>query len=70
MENPHPASVASTLPAVAGCAQYDVVQVVQNGSFVSNRYNYQFSQNSLDGDDIENRFPINELVYNSRDHNF
>ncbi len=62
VDKPHPASVAGSRPAVAGCARKDVAQVVQNGSCVSNRHNRQLSQNALNGDDIENRFPVIELV--------
>ena len=29
---------------------------------VSNRHNCKFSQNALNGDDVENRFPVIELV--------
>jgi len=49
-------------PAVAGCARKDVAQVVWNGSCVSNRHNRKLSQNALNGDDIENRFPVIELI--------
>ena len=42
-------SVANTWPqaAIAWCTKKDVVQVVRNGSGVSNRYNCKFSQNTL-----------------------
>ena len=62
VDKPHPASVAGTRPAVAGCARKDVAQVVRNGSCVSNRHDSKFFQNALNGDDIENRFPVIELV--------
>ena len=55
VDKPHPASVACTLPAAAGCARKDVAQVVRNGSGVSNRYNCKFPHNTFDGDDVENR---------------
>ncbi len=58
----NPASIAGSRPAVAGCARKDVEQVVRNGSCVSNRHNRKLSQNALNGDDIENRFPVIELV--------
>ena len=70
VDKPHPASVAGTRPAVTGCARKDVAQVVRKGSCVSNRHNSKFSQNALNGDDVENRFPVIKLVYNSRAHRF
>ena len=62
VDKPHPASVAGTRPAVVGCARKDVAQVVRNGSCVSNRHNCKFSQNALNGNDVENRFPVIKLV--------
>ena len=70
VDKPHPTSVAGNRPAVAGCARKEVAQVVLNGSSVSNRYYCKFSQDTLNGDDIENRFPVIELVYNSRANRF
>jgi hypothetical protein len=59
VEKPHPASVAGTRPAVAGCARKEVVQ---------DRHYRKFSQDTFDGDDVENRFPVVELVYNPRNN--
>ena len=70
VDKPHPTSVAGTRPAVAGCARKEVAQVVRNGSGVSNRYDCKFSHDTLNGDDVENRFPVIELVYNSRANRF
>ena len=70
VDKPHPTSVAGNRPAVAGCARKEVAQVVLNGSCVSNRYYCKFSQDTLNGDDVENRFPVIELVYNSRANRF
>ena len=70
VDKPHPTSVAGNRPAVAGCARKEVAQVVLNGSGVSNRYNCKFFQDTLNGDDVENRFPVIKLVYNSRANRF
>jgi hypothetical protein len=40
--------------------------VVRNGSSVTNRHNRKFSQDTFDGDDVENRFLVVELVHNPR----
>jgi len=40
--------------------------VVRNGSSVTNRHNRKFSQDTFDGDDIENRMLVVELVHNPR----
>ena len=57
---PHPSPAPGL--AVAWCARNDVAQVVRNGSCVSNRHNCKFSQNALNGDGVENRFPVIKLV--------
>ena len=66
VDKPHPASVAGTRPAVAWCSRKDVSQVVRNGSSVTNRHNRKFSQDTFDGDDVENRFLVVKLVHNPR----
>jgi hypothetical protein len=70
VDKPHPTSVAGTRPAVAGCTRKEVAQVVLNGSSVSNKYDCKFSQDTLNGDIVENRFPVIELVYNLRANRF
>ena len=70
VDKPHPTSVTGTRPAVTGCTRKEVAQVVLNGSSVSNKYDCKFSQDTLNGDIIENRFPVIELVYNLRANRF
>ena len=61
VDKPHPTSVAGTRPAVARCALKEVAQTARNGSCVSNRYNCTFPQDTLNGDDVKDRFPVIEL---------
>ncbi len=60
----HPASVPGTLQAVAGRLRKTNSQAarVQNGSGVTERNNWQFSQDTFNGDDLENWFLVVELV--------
>ncbi len=54
VDKPRPASVAGTPQAVAVCSRKEVAQAVQNDSSVTNRNYRQFSQDTLNGDDVEN----------------
>jgi hypothetical protein len=66
IDKPYPASVSATRPAVAGCTRKDVVQVMLFGSSIPDWYHRKLSQDTLNGDDIENWSPVVELIYNSR----
>jgi hypothetical protein len=70
VDKPHPASIACTRPAVAGCAWKDVAQVVRNCSCVTDWDNRKFSQDILNGDDIKNGLSVVKLVYNLRANRF
>ncbi len=43
VDKPHPASIAATRPAVAGCVRKDVEQVIWNGPGVADGYSWQLS---------------------------
>ena len=62
VDKPHPASVPGTRSAVAGRSQKEIVQAVWNGSGVTDRNYWQFPQDTLNGDDVENWFLVVELV--------
>ena len=64
IDEPHPASIASTLPAVAMCAWKQVAQVVRNRSCVTNWHKRKFSQDMLYRDDIKYGVSVVKLVYN------
>jgi hypothetical protein len=70
VDKPHPASIASTLPAVAGCARKEVAKVVLNCSHVTNWHDRKFSQDILHGDDIKNGLFVVQFVYNLRSNRF
>jgi hypothetical protein len=70
VDKPHPASIASTRLAVAGCAWKEVAQVVRNCSCVTDWDNRKFSQDILNGDDIKNGLSVVKLVYNLRANRF
>ncbi len=61
IDKPHPASVPGTLPAVAGRSLKTIAQAVLNGSGVTDRNYWQFPQDTLNGDDVENWFLVVEL---------
>ena len=60
------ASIARTLPAVARRARKVVAQVVWDCPLVTNRYNRQFSQDTLNRDYVQNRIFVVKLVNNPR----
>jgi hypothetical protein len=75
VDKPHPASIAATQPAVAGCVRKDVAQVewIQwDGPCVADGYNWQFSssQDTLNRNDVQYRVPVVEIIYNSRSYFF
>ena len=65
VDKPHPASIAGTRPAVAGRPGKVAAQVVWNCPCVSHWYNRQFTEDTLNWYDIENRVPVVELIYDS-----
>ena len=66
IDKPHTASIARTRPAVARRAWKVVVQVVWDCPRITNRYNRQFSQDTLNRYYVQNWVLVVELVYNSR----
>ena len=60
---PHPASIARTRPAVAGSARKGVAHAVRNSAGVSDRHDWKFAQDALNGNDIQDRFLVVKLVY-------
>ena len=51
-----------THPAVAGRSLKTIAQAVRNGSGVTDRNYWQFSQDTFNRDDVENWFLVVELV--------
>jgi hypothetical protein len=66
VDKPHPASIARTWLAVAGRPGKVIAQVVWNGPCVAYRYHWQFPENTLNWNDVQNWISVVELIYNSR----
>ncbi len=66
VDKPHTTSIAETRPAVARRPRKVVAQVVWDCPSVTNWYNRQFSQDTLNRYYVQNRIFVVELVYNSR----
>ena len=64
IDEPHPASIASTRPAVARCDWKQIAQMVRNRACVPNWHKRKFSQDMLNRDDIQDWFSMVKLVYN------
>ena len=64
IDEPHPASIASTRPVVARCAWKQIAQMVRNRACVPNWHKRKFSQDMLNRDDIQDWFLMVKLVYN------
>ena len=62
IDEPHPASIASTRPAVARCSWKQVAQVVRNLACVPNRHKKKFSQEMPNRDDIQYGVSVVKLV--------
>ena len=56
------ASIAGTRPAVAGRPGKVAAQVVWNCPSVAHWYNRQFTEDTLNWNDIENRVPVVQLI--------
>ena len=56
--------------AGAGSAREDVAQVKRNCSGIADEDNGKFSQDTLDGDFVENGVPVVKLLYNPRAEQF
>ena len=65
VNKPHPASIAGTRPAVPWRPGKVDAQMVWNCPCVAHWYNRQFTEDTLDWYDIENRVLVVELIYNS-----
>ena len=66
VDEPHPASIACTLPAVAGSARKGVAHAVRNSPSVTDRHHGKFAQDTLNGNDIQDRFLVVKLVHHPR----
>ena len=66
VDEPHSASVARTWSAVAGSARKGVAHAVRNSTGVPDRHQGKFTQDILNGNDIQDRFPVVKLVYHTR----
>jgi len=62
VDEPHPASIARARPAVAGSARKGVAHAVRNSASVPDRYDWKFAQDTLNGNDIQDRFLVVKLV--------
>ena len=62
VDKPHPASVPRPLPAVTGRSLEMIAQAVRNCSCVTDRNYGQFSQDTIDWDDVKNWFLVVQLV--------
>jgi hypothetical protein len=62
VDKQHPATVPRTRLAVTWRSWKETAQAVQNGSSVSNWNYLQFSQDTYNGDDVENWFPVVKFV--------
>jgi hypothetical protein len=67
---PHPAPIACALPGVAGSARKGVAHLVQNSFSVTDRYQRKFAQDTLNGNDLQDRFLVVKLVYHPRSNRF
>ena len=65
VDEPHPASIASTRSAVAGSARKCVAQVVRDSAGVSDGNHRKLAEDTLNGNDVQDRFLVVKLVYNT-----
>ncbi len=65
VDEPHPASIASTRSAVAGSARKCVAQVVLDSAGVSDWNHRKLAEDTLNGNDVQDRFLVVRLVYNT-----
>ena len=66
VDEPHPASIASTRrSAVAGSARKCVVQVVRDSAGVTDGNHRKLAEDTLNGNDVQDRFLVVKLVYNT-----
>jgi hypothetical protein len=70
VDEPHPASIACARPAVAGSARKGVAHAVRNSSSITDRYHRKFAQDTLNGNDVQDRFLVVKLVYHPRSNRF
>jgi hypothetical protein len=66
VDEPHPASIASTRLAVAGSARKCVAQVVLDSAGVTDGNHRKFAEDALNGNDVQDRFLVVKLVYHQR----
>ena len=66
VDEPHSASIACARPAVAGSARKGIAHAVRNSTGVPDRHQWKFSQDTLNGNDIQDRFLVVKLVYHTR----
>ena len=65
VDEPHPASIASTRSAVAGSARKCVAQVVRDSAGVTDGNHRKLAEDTLNGNDVQDRFLVVKLVYNT-----
>ena len=63
VDEPHPASIASTRSAVAGSARKCVVQVVRDSAGVTEGNYRKLAEDTLNGNDVQDWFLAVKLVY-------
>ncbi len=66
VDEPHLASIASTRSAVAGRARKCVAQVVRDSTSVTDGNDRKLAEDTLNGNDIQDRFLVVKLVYHPR----
>ena len=66
VDEPHLASIASTRSAVAGRARKCIAQVVRDSASVTDGNHRKLAEDTLNGNDVQDRFLIVKLVYHPR----
>jgi hypothetical protein len=70
VDEAHLASIASTLSAVAGSARKCVAQVVQDGASVTHGNHRKLAEDTLNGNDVQDRVLVVKLINHSRVNRF
>ncbi len=70
VDEPHLASIASTLSAVAGSARICVVQVVRDGASDTDGNHRKLADDTLNGNDVQDRFLVVKLINQPRANRF
>lgn len=70
VDEPHLASIASTRSAVAWSARKCVAQVVRDSAGVTDWNHRKLAEDTLNGNDVQDRFLVVKLVYDPRANRF